>query len=266
MYDEPEQRRGEPARDPQARAREKADEMALHAELAAVFEGPRKTDAEVSAALDADVARGVQRTVARLEKSKAEQGPILPPAVAADAVALLEYPLTHDLSTNDYHVYRRPGEAMILRWLAGGEVETFHERFQAHFEAAFDGFRRDERSANEWRGDETVNAYLDALDAVERKTADGYLRGPLRQHAVIALSTLTVDEMDVLHLCDGLMGVPAAAVVGRRSAPPDDDPADRDRAWFFKLFSLRAARATRDGVERMCFFTFLQKTDDGFDL
>jgi hypothetical protein len=57
------------------------------------------------------------------------------------------------------------------------------------------------------------------------------------------------------------MGVPAVEVVGRASAPPDE-PSERDLAWFFKLFSLRGVV---DGTEQMCFFTFLQKSDDTFD-
>jgi hypothetical protein len=55
------------------------------------------------------------------------------------------------------------------------------------------------------------------------------------------------------------MGVEAAEVVGRASAPPEDGATEQDRAWFFKLFSLRGVI---DGVERMCFFTYLQKGDE----
>ncbi|MDB5303952.1 MAG: hypothetical protein JWM97_1501, partial [Phycisphaerales bacterium] len=40
-----------------------------------------------------------------------------------------------------------------------------------------------------------------------------------------------------------------------------DEPTEQDLAWFFKLFSLRG---TVDGTERMCFFTYLQKSDDSF--
>ena len=38
---------------------------------------------------------------------------------------------------------------------------------------------------------------------------------------------------------------------------------EQDRAWFFKLFSLRGV--VQD-VQRMCFFTYLQKAEDTFDL
>jgi hypothetical protein len=75
---------------------------------------------------------------------------------------------------------------------------------------------------------------------------------------LFVLSTQTADEMDILHLADVLMGVDAANIVGSASAP-GDAPTELDRAWFFKLFSLRGV--TR-GVERMCFFTFMQKAND----
>ena len=54
MFDEPEERPDETARDPAARAREKSDEFRMHAELAAVFEGPRKFDAALRADLDGE--------------------------------------------------------------------------------------------------------------------------------------------------------------------------------------------------------------------
>jgi hypothetical protein len=54
--------------------------------------------------------------------------------------------------------------------------------------------------------------------------------------------------------------VPAPEIVGEASAPPDE-PTEQDRAWFFKLFSLRGVV---DGVEKMCFFTYLQKADETF--
>jgi hypothetical protein len=91
---------------------------------------------------------------------------------------------------------------------------------------------------------------------------DVYLRDYIRAHNLFVLSTQTADEMDILHLCDYLMGVPAAQVVGPASAPPEEEPTERDRAWFFKLFSLRGVV---DEVERMCFFTYLQKAEDTFD-
>ena len=68
----------------------------------------------------------------------------------------------------------------------------------------------------------------------------------------------SADELDILHLCDYVMGVEAAEIVGKASAPPEE-PTERDRGWFFKLFSLRGVS---EGEERMCFFAFLQKADD----
>src|SRR5438477_117847 len=122
MYDEPDETESEPARDPAARAKEKADELRMHAELAAVFEGCRKFDAELRPGLDAEVARDVQRTIGRLEKAKQPDGPILPAASAPDAARLLDLHSAADLSTNDYHIHPtpradRPGPGMVLQAL-----------------------------------------------------------------------------------------------------------------------------------------------------
>jgi hypothetical protein len=263
MFDEPDDHAEEIARNPADRAREKSDEFRTHAERAAVFEGHRKFDAELLPTLDAQVARDVQRRMARLEKSKSPESPILPAESTADAAALLALPETGGPTTNDYHIHRRPGEAMIVRWLQGPQVEAFYDRFRAHFDVALEGFKEDERQALEWKQDPAILAYLKALDAIDLRMADRYLRDPIRQHNLFVLSTQTADEMDILHLADYLMGVPAADVVGSASAPPADDPTERDRAWFFKLFALRG---TNNGVEQMCFFTYLQRTDDTFDL
>ena len=64
--------------------------------------------------------------------------------------------------------------------------------------------------------------------------------------------------------------VSGEAPPSRRASAPPDSPTDfdklsageRDRAWFFKLFSLRGMV---EGEERMCFFTYLQKSEDTFD-
>jgi len=260
MFDEPTEEPSERAFDPATLVREKTDEFRMHAELAAVFEGHRKFDAQIDPALNVEPARDVQRTMARLEKAKSADSPVLPDASAADATRLLALPKATSLSTKDYHVHRRPGETMIVRWLAGEQVQTFYERFQAHFDAGLSGFREEERQAQQWKQDPQTLKFLDALDAVEVKMADRYLRDPIRQHNLFVLSTQSADEMNIAYLCDYVMGVPAAEVVGRASAPPEP-PTDRDLAWFFKLFSLRGVV---DGIERMCFFTFLQKSDDTF--
>jgi len=77
---------------------------------------------------------------------------------------------------------------------------------------------------------------------------------------VFVLSTLTADEMDISHLAETVMGAQVTDVVGAASALPDD-PTESDRAWFFKLFSLRGIV---EGVERMCFFTYMQKAEESW--
>jgi hypothetical protein len=264
MFDEPNEPDETPperASDPANRAKEKSDEFRMHAEFAAVFEGCRKFNAELRPKLDPELAREVQRGIAKLEKSKPADSPLLPPASAADAAGLLNLPATRGLSTNDYHIHRRPGEVMLVRWLAGPEVEKFYERFQAHFDAALNHYREEERQSQGWKQDPQTLAYLEALDAIKLSMADRYLRDPIRQHNVFVLSTQTADELDILHLTDFVMGVGAEEVVGRASAPPEQ-PTDRDRAWFFKLFALRGMN---EGAEQMCFFTYLQKAEDTFE-
>jgi hypothetical protein len=260
MFDEPEESPPERPTDPLVRARDRFDEFRMHAEVAAVFEATRKFDARIQANLDADVARDVQRTIGRLEKSRSPEHPVLPPESATEAARLLDLADTTGLSTNDYHVHRRPGEVMIIRWLVGDQVATFYERFQAHFNAALHQFREEERQQHGWKQDPQTTKYLDALDKIDVKMSDRYLREFIRQHKLFVLSTQAADEMDIVHLSDYLMGVGAAELVGEASAPPEDGATERDRAWFFKLFSLRGLGD--DGAERMCFFTYLQKSDD----
>ena len=259
MFDDPEETPAERSVNPADRAREKFDEFRMHAELAAVFEGCRKFDAQILPTLDRDIARDIQRTIGRLEKAKSADLPLVPPESAHDAARVLNLPDTASVSTNDYHVHRRPGEVMLVRWLAGDEVETFYARFQAHFDVALNQFREEERQSLGWKQDPETAAYLDALDKIDVKMADRYLRPLIKEHRVFVLSTQAADEMDVLHLCDYVMGVEAAEVVGRASAPPEDGATERDRAWYFKLFALRGIV---DDVERMCFFAYLQKAED----
>jgi len=263
MFDEPadddNENSAERATDPTDRAKEKLDEFRMHAELAAVFEGKRKFDAELYPNLDPEIARDIQRTVGRLEKSKSADSPLLPAPSAADALRLLALPdNSDDVSTNNYHIHRRPGEVTIVRWLAGEQVETFYTRMQAHFDAALTQFREEERQSLAWKQDPQTLAYLKALDAINVRLADRYLRDPIRQHNVFLLSTQSADEIDILYLADYLMSVDPADLVGRASAP-GEAPTESERAWFFKLFSLRGMH---EGEERMCFFIFLQKSDD----
>jgi hypothetical protein len=260
MYEEPQETPPEDAASPKQRAKEKSDEFRMHAELAAVFEGQRKFDAGIYPGLDAQLAREVQRSMAKLEKAKTADSPLLPPESAPEAAAVLSFPDTHILSTNNYHIHRRPGEVMIIRWLAGDQVDSYYERLQAHFDAALEGFKEDERQANEWKQDPQTLAYLQTLDALELRMADVYLREPIKKHNVFVLSTQAADEMNIAYICDYVMGVPAAEIVGEQSAPPEG-ASESELAWFFKMFSLRGVVG---GVERMCFFAFLQKSDEGW--
>lgn len=256
MFDEPSEESRHKPLDPAQRAAEKAEEFRMHAELAAVFEGPRKFDAQLLP-LDPDLAREIQRTIGRLEKSRIADIAI-PPESMPDSTRLLNLPAEKNLSTNDYHLYRRPGELMIARFLQGDQVDAFYERLQAHFDAALEGFRADERQALGWKADPTTQAYLDALDRLNIPMADIYRRDPLKKHNLHLLSTQTVDELNIQYLADTIMTVPVTEVVGESSAPPDA-PTDQDLAWFYELFSLRGLKA---GVEQILLFAYLQKTDD----
>lgn len=259
MFDEPEEPSQERVVDPAQLARDKTDEFRVHAEVCAVFEGPRKFEAEIHKLKD-DLARDIQKRMARLEKAKTPESPILPPENAADAAAVLNLFESNKLSTNDYHVYRRPGELMIVRWLEGEQIETFYERLQAHFDVAFDDFKHEQREAHGWKQDAKMTKFLEALDKVEIKMSERYLREVIRKHNLFVLSTLTADQMDILHISETVMGLDAATLAGSASAP-GDDPSEEDRAWFFKLFSLRGMI---EGKERMCFFAYLQKAEESW--
>ena len=261
----------EESTDPLLRARETFDEFRMHAELAAVFEGKRKFDAELATDLSGDLAREIQRTVAKLEKNKLPDIPLIAPESSDAARELLDYPMTNKLATNDYHIHRRPGEVMLVRFLAGEQVDSFYTRFQAHFDAALNQYREEERQQHGWKQDEQTEKYLDALDKIGVKMADRYLRDAIKKLAntkagnepmpQFVLSTQSADEIDIIHVTDYLMGVAPEALVGEHSAPPDDGATEADRAWFFKLFSLRGVVA---GEERMCFFVFMQQTSADF--
>lgn len=262
MYDDDDDnRKGEEASTGDDRAKEKAESLRQHAELAAIFEGPRKFDAELHD-LAASLARDVQQRLAKLAKAKQagshQLGAILPPELFDEAAHLLDLHETEDLPTGDYHVYRRPGEVMILRWLASDvEVASFYERMQAHFDAGLEGAIEDEEG-NAWKNDERTNAYRAALEKLKLDTAERYLREPMRKHDLFVLNTLSADAINILFLTDTLMGIGPATVVGDAFSPPDD-PSESDLSWFFKLFSLRGSV---DKAEKMLFFAFLQKTDD----
>ena len=143
-------------------AKEKFDEFRMHAEFAAVFEATRKFEAQILPTLDAGSARDLQKRHREAGKIALPDSPLLSEPVMKDAAEILDLPATKSLSTNDYHIYRRPGEVMILRWLAGEEVETFYQRMQAHFEAALNRFaRKSDRRTSGSRIRQTLK-YLDA--------------------------------------------------------------------------------------------------------
>jgi hypothetical protein len=264
MYDDPDdQQKSETASDAQTRAAEKAEELRQHAEIAAIFEGPRKFDAELHD-LNAETARDVQRRLAKLAKAKQagshQLGAVLPPELFDEAAHLLDLHETSELPTNDYHIYRRPGEVMIFRWLANeDEISSFYERMQAHFDAALEGTIEDEEG-NAWKNDETASAYRKALEALQYDTAGRYLREPMRKHDLFVMNTLSADAINILFLTDSVMGTGPAAVVGDAFSPPDN-ASESQLSWFFKLFSLRGSV---EKAEKMLFFAFLQKTDDEF--
>jgi hypothetical protein len=246
--------------DPAELAKEKLNEFRMHAQLAATFEATRKFEAQIIPGFDVQIAREIQMKIARLSKSKVAETPVLPESAVAEARELLDTPTSGNISTNDYHVHRRPGEVMMIRWIEGEQVDAFYERLQAHYEAAVAGYIDDERSAHAWKKEDKLNLVLDAMEKVKLKMEDIYLRGVIRKDNVFVLSTQAADEMDIIYLTDTLMGVPPGELVGAASAPPED-PTDHDRAWFFSLFSLRGISG---GNEKMCFFTYLQKTEDTF--
>src|SRR5687768_15528139 len=117
MFDEPEESAEEREVKPLDRARERADEFRMHAELAAVFEGTRKFDAAIHPNLSSEVAREVQRGMGKLDKARPGESGVLPAESRAEAEGLLGLYEGKGLSTNDYHVYRRPGEVMVVRWI-----------------------------------------------------------------------------------------------------------------------------------------------------
>ncbi len=252
-----------PDADPKAiaRAKEKADELRMHAELAAVYEGVRKFDAVVYPDLPADLAMTLQRTIGKLGKSRLSQTPILPPEFNDDAAALLKFHETHALSTNNYHLNRRPGQVVFARWLASDDVATFYQRFQAHFDAARDAAVDEQEQSAGWQQSPANAAYVKALKDLKMNLPDRYLRDLLAKNGLYALSTQSADEMNIQYLCEYLMDTPIPDIVGPAAAPPTD-PSEQDLAWYFKLFALRGGPKTD---ERMCFFTFLQKTDTSED-
>ncbi len=226
MFDEPEELPGERMIDPAGRAREKGVELRMHAERAAVYEGCRKFDARLQPGLDFAVAREVQRGMAMLERRKMDDLPILSPDAAADAMAMLALNERHDLAAGDYHLHRRPGEVMVVRWLAGAAVGAFYERMQAHADAALEQSREDDRAAMQWRQEPGVLPYLEALDALRLDMPAIYLRELIRAEKQFVLSTQTSDDLNIEYLSQHLMGISTADFIGRANAPGNSAEAE----------------------------------------
>src|SRR5436853_6763075 len=100
MFDEPEESPQQRNIDPAQLAKDKTDEFRVHAEACAVFEGPRKFDAEIRK-LKVDLARDIEKRMAKLEMAKTHEGPILPPYSTADAAAVLNLSTAEKLATHD---------------------------------------------------------------------------------------------------------------------------------------------------------------------
>jgi hypothetical protein len=261
MYDDPEERKDDNADAPDTRLKEKLDGLRIHADLCAIFEGTRKYDAQVRTDVDTNLIRDVQQIVAKLEKSKTPGKPFLTPARALGATSLFESLDEQGVSTSDYHVYRRPGEVMIVRWIKGDQVDTFYERLQAHMDVAIKQTREDERQALAWKNEPATNEYLEKLDEAELDMQKWWMRDLLRDNELATVRTQTADEINISYLADFIMGVGAEAIVGKEFAPPSG-PDDAELSWFFKLFALCGSK---DGVEHIVFFVFLQKTEEEFD-
>jgi hypothetical protein len=260
MFDDSQEARDDASDDPGKRLSEKLAELRMLAELAAIFEGPRKFKARLRTDLTIEHARELQRAVALLDKSKKPGMPVLPPEKWPDAVALLKRPEQLELSVGDYHLHRRPGEVMLVRWLDNTLADGFYKRMQAHLDVALEQAREDERQALGWKQDPGIASYLDGLDKARFEMEDHYARKAVRMGACV-LSTVATDDMNIVFLADHLMGVTPADLVGAASAP--EDPFDESKlGWYFKLLSLRGPVNSR---ERLLFFAYLQRSDDSFD-
>lgn len=257
----------EPSEDPKERtfhvddrAKDVLDEFRMHAEIAAIFEGTRKFDAQIRPTLDASIARDIQQRMAKLDRSKFEGTAVITVESMPSAHEVLTVCDREGLPTNDYHVYRRPGEVMIVRWLAGAEdVDLFYQRLQAHFEAGIAGFVEDTRQAMAWKDEGESDKLIQAVEGNKVAMDEWYAR-PATKKGACVLNTRAADEINILFLSDQVMAVPVEDLVGAASAPPEG-ASEPELAWFYKTFSLRGIV---EQTERMCFFAFLQRSDEGF--
>lgn len=257
-----------PARrtDPEQAAKDKLEELRMYAELAAVFEGPRKFDQAFRRDLPLDLAQRLQRGLLTLERARPGQSQLIPAEHISLARELLAAHDTAGLTCGDYHAAVRPGQVLIARWIQGGDFDTFHERLSDHFDAMLAGHIEDEESARRWLGDSTLPKYLQSLKKHKPNLPERYLWAFIRSGGVPAcLSTHTADELNIAFLAETVMGLTVGEIVGQQAAlavSDDDDaawPDESDLAWYFKLFLLRG---TVEQVPTACFFAFLQKTGD----
>ena len=148
---------------------------------------------------------------------------------------------------------------MIVRWLAGDQVETFYERLQAHFDAALEGFKEDEHQArNGSRTPRRWNISRHWMPGIENGRQISSRSDP--QANVFVLSTLSADEMNIAYLpTTSWASLPPRSSAHLGAA---DEPTDRGSGVV-----LQAVLASGDGRrgERMCFFAFLQKSDESGD-
>ena len=258
-----------PARrtDPEQAARDKLEELRMYAELAAVFEGPRKFDHDLRRDLPSDLAQRLQRGMLTLERARPNQVQILPDEQVPLARELLSANDPAGLTCGDYHACVRPGQVVMARWIRGEDFDVFHERLLAHFDAMLAGHIEDEESARAWQGDPSLPKYLESLEKFKPNLADRYLVAFVRSGRVPAcLSTHTADELNIAFLAETVMGLSVPEVVGPQAgaatSDEDDDDAYPDEsalAWYFKLYLLRG---TVERVPTACFFAFLQKTSN----
>ncbi len=249
---------------PAQRARERIDEIRMYAELGAIYEGTHKFDADIRP-LSGNTAREFQQGVAKLARQKVENSSLIHPESTSDALGLLKRAV--DLGTNDYHLARKPGEVILVRSLVGPQVDQFYERMEAHLKAGIEGLREDEEQALAWKDDPETRAYLKALGEPVDPMALRYARPVVKQHPVAVLSTWTADEISISYLVESIMQRNISDIVDPANVP-EDGMDESQLAWFFRLFSLRAAPLdpdTKQRTEQILFFTFLQKTDDDFE-
>src|SRR5438046_7631163 len=70
---------------------------------------------------------------------------------------------------------------------------------QAHFDVAMEDFKEEQKQAHGWKQDEKTAGFLKALEGVEVKMEERYLREIIKKHKVFVLSTLAADQRSEEH-------------------------------------------------------------------